>query len=45
LHALELPVLDGPEVYRDAVRLAARSGERVFDTLYHAVALQRPDGS
>jgi predicted nucleic acid-binding protein len=45
LHALELPVLDEPEVYLEAVRLSIESGQHVFDTLYHAVALRRPDAS
>jgi predicted nucleic acid-binding protein len=45
LHAMELPVLDEMEVYLEAVRLSAESGEHVFDTLYHAVAFCRSDAS
>jgi predicted nucleic acid-binding protein len=45
LQALELPVLDEPEVYLEAVRLSVQSEQHVFDTLYHAVALRRPDAS
>jgi predicted nucleic acid-binding protein len=41
LHAMELPVLDELEVYLEAARLSAASGQHVFDTLYHAVALRR----
>jgi predicted nucleic acid-binding protein len=41
LHAMELPVLDEVEVYLEAARLSAESGQHVFDTLYHAVALRR----
>jgi hypothetical protein len=42
---MELPVLDGLDVYLEAARLSAGSGEHLFDTLYHAVALRRPDAS
>lgn len=40
LDAMELPVLDGPEVYRAAIDLATRLDHHLFDTLYHAVALR-----
>jgi predicted nucleic acid-binding protein len=43
LHALELPVFDDPEVYVEACRLAVRLDHHLFDTLYHAVAICRPD--
>ena len=43
LHALELPVLDEPELYVEACRLATSLGHHLFDTLYHAVALCEPD--
>jgi predicted nucleic acid-binding protein len=43
MHAMEFPVVGELEVYQEAVRLSARSGQHVFATLYHAVALQRPD--
>jgi predicted nucleic acid-binding protein len=41
LYALEFPVLDELEVYVEAARLSAESGQHVLDTLYHAVALRR----
>jgi predicted nucleic acid-binding protein len=41
LHAMELPVLDELEVYLEAARLSAESGQHLLDTLYHAVALRR----
>jgi predicted nucleic acid-binding protein len=43
LHALELSVLDEPELYAEACRLAARLNHHVFDTLYHAVALRESE--
>jgi len=42
---MDLPVLDGLEVYERAARLAADTGQHLFDTLYHAVALSRPGAS
>jgi predicted nucleic acid-binding protein len=45
MHAMELPVLDELEVYLEAARLSAESGQHVFDTLYHAVALRRRGAS
>ncbi len=45
MHALEFPVLDELEVYLEAARLSAGSGQHLFDTLYHAVALRRPGAS
>lgn len=42
LYAMELPVLDTPDVYTRACELSARLNHHVFDTLYHAVALSRP---
>ena len=44
LHAMEFEVADGIEVYRGACELAVRLRQHLFDTLYHAVALSRPDG-
>lgn len=41
LDALELPVADDLAIYRRATRLAADLGHHLFDTLYHAVALER----
>ena len=45
MHAMEFPVLDELEVYLEAARLSAESGQHVFDTLYHAVALRRHEAS
>jgi predicted nucleic acid-binding protein len=45
MHAMELPVLDELEVYLEAVRLSAECGQHIFNTLYHAVALQREGAS
>jgi predicted nucleic acid-binding protein len=44
LHAMEFPVSDGAEIYQRACELAAALRQHIFDTLYHAVALSRPDG-
>ena len=43
LCALRVPVADGPEVYLQACELAVATGQHVFDTLYHAVALLTPE--
>ena len=40
-HALDLPIAGEIDVYRRAGRLAAALGHHLFDTLYHAVALER----
>jgi predicted nucleic acid-binding protein len=45
LHSMDLPVLDHLEVYERAARLSAGTGQHLFDTLYHAVALVRPDAA
>ncbi|MHB1586294.1 MAG: type II toxin-antitoxin system VapC family toxin [Acidiferrobacteraceae bacterium] len=37
---LEWPVLDEPEVYRRAIAMASQLKHHLFDTLYHAVALE-----
>jgi predicted nucleic acid-binding protein len=39
LYAMELPVLDSPEIYLAACELSSSLGQHLFDTLYHAVAL------
>ena len=39
---MELLVLDTPGVYLTACELARTLGQHVFDTLYHAVALETP---
>ena len=45
LYAMQLPVLDTPEVYLRACELAGALRQHVFDTLYHAVALLTPDAT
>lgn len=42
LYAMELAVLDTAGVYLRACELARSLGQHVFDTLYHAVALETP---
>lgn len=41
LDAMEFPVLTDVAVYQRAAALAARLDQHLFDTLYHAVALER----
>jgi predicted nucleic acid-binding protein len=41
LGAMDLPVEEDLEVYRRAGRLSRQLNHHVFDTLYHAVALER----
>jgi predicted nucleic acid-binding protein len=41
LDAMELPVAADAAIYRRAIRLAGELGHHLFDTLYHAVALER----
>lgn len=43
LHALEFDVADGLAIYQRAAQLAVELGQHVFDTLYHAVALEIRD--
>lgn len=40
LHAMELPVFEEVEVFTRAVAIAEDLDHHVFDTLYHAVALE-----
>jgi predicted nucleic acid-binding protein len=40
LYAMDFPVLDTPEMYAFACKLAWELEHHVFDTLYHAVALE-----
>jgi predicted nucleic acid-binding protein len=40
LAALEFPTADSPQLMRRAVSLAIETGQHLFDTLYHAVALE-----
>jgi len=35
-------VTDSAETYRTAIERASQLGEHLFDTLYHAVALETP---
>ena len=44
LNALELPATDEPLVLRRGVELAIELKQHLFDTCYHAVALETPDG-
>jgi predicted nucleic acid-binding protein len=44
LHALELPVSDEPQALRRGVELAVELRQHLFDTLYHAVALEHEGG-
>jgi predicted nucleic acid-binding protein len=43
LYALELPVADDPLVLRRGVELAVELKQHLFDTFYHAIALETPD--
>jgi predicted nucleic acid-binding protein len=44
LTALELPTMDEPTVMRRATALSIETGQHLFDTLYHSVALEH-DGA
>lgn len=43
LMQIEMDVVDRPEILLRAVRLARAHGQHVFDTLYHALALESDD--
>ena len=43
LAALEFPTTDEPNVMRRATSLAIETNHHLFDTLYHAVALENED--
>ncbi len=43
LGALQWPAIDDSGVMRRATQLAIKTGAHVFNTLYHAVALELPD--
>jgi predicted nucleic acid-binding protein len=45
LAALELPSSDDPNVIGRATSLAIETGNHLFDTLYHAVALEHEDAT
>ena len=40
---MRIPVVETPEVYITASKLAVSLDQHLFDTLYHAVALASPD--
>jgi len=40
LDAMEFATVDRPEIYKRASAIARETGQHVFDTLYHAVALE-----
>ncbi len=44
LRALELPVTDEPKVLQRGVELGIELKQHLFDTFYHAVALENEDG-
>jgi len=43
LYAMRIPVMETPEIYVTASKLAVSLDQHLFDTLYHAVALVSPD--
>jgi predicted nucleic acid-binding protein len=43
LYAMEFPILEDIETYALACQMAIQSQQHVFDTLYHATALCRPE--
>lgn len=45
LQALDWEVVEEPDVYTAALALTARLEHHLFDTLYHAVALETPDAT
>jgi predicted nucleic acid-binding protein len=45
LQALEIPATDSPDVLRRGCRLAVNLDRHLFDTLYHAVALETPEAT
>ena len=45
LAALEFPINDDPAVMQRATQMAVESGQHVFDTLYHAVAIEHEDAT
>lgn len=45
LSAMEIPTNNDPTVMQRATKLAIQSGQHVFDTLYHAVALEHEDAT
>lgn len=45
LYALEIPVSSDPGALQRGLRLAIDLGQHLFDTYYHAVALETPDAT
>ncbi len=45
LSALDLPIQEDPAVYARATRIAMETGQHLFDTLYHAVAIEESDAT
>ena len=45
LASLEFPISDDPAVMQRATQMAIESGQHVFDTLYHAVAIEHEDAT
>lgn len=45
IQALHLPTVSEPKIMQCACELAVRHRAHVFDTLYHAVALETPDAT
>jgi predicted nucleic acid-binding protein len=45
LSAMELPTSNESQVLRRATALAMETGQHLFDTLYHAVALEHEDAT
>lgn len=45
LSAMQLPTSDGPNVMRRATTLAIETEHHLFDTLYHAVALEHENAT
>jgi predicted nucleic acid-binding protein len=44
LNALELPTTEEPQVLRRGVELGIELKQHLFDTFYHAIALENQDG-
>jgi predicted nucleic acid-binding protein len=45
LAAVQFPVSDEPNVMRRATMLSIETGQHLFDTLYHAVALENAEAT
>jgi predicted nucleic acid-binding protein len=45
LAALEFPINDDAAVMQRATQMAVDSGQHVFDTLYHAIAIEHEDAT